>query len=289
MLSKTISGDESSVKNATKFHIARCILHKVKIEKIVFVVFSLFSVCGNVTTWSAAHIVHYWCLPGVANLRGGTHTQEGEFSWTWHWAFWAFDLTSALAESTSCTFLHCGIFPSLIFFVSVSFVSSAPHILHYWWPRFVGNIGAGTRRGKERTPGPEVQQLLPSFSCRWTQYWGRNPLCISPENYNFHPLPSGNIGFPQFQIFNSCWWHICIFCLTWSFWCISYQNFREGWNFPNIGLLYFYLGTFASAFVFLAHLHLSGQHVVSAVALLASPSGRKQKVITRSYSCWQLW
>ena len=108
----------------------------------------------------------------------------------------------------------------------------------------------------------------------------------------FTPFPPGNIGFPQFQIFNSCWWHICIFCLTWSFWCISYQNFREGWNFPNIGqfsLLYLYLGTFASAFVFLAHLHLSGQHVVSAVALLASPSGRKQKVITRSYSCWQLW
>ena len=160
MLSKTISGDESSVKNATKFHIARCILHKVKIEKIVFVVFSLFSVCGNVTTWSAAHIVHYWCLPGVANLRGGTHTQEGEFSWTWHWAFWAFDLTSALAESTSCTFLHCGIFPSLIFgffcvFCTLYFALLMAQVC--WEYRGRDSAGEGKDTG---TWGPTVATFL---------------------------------------------------------------------------------------------------------------------------------
>ena len=114
MFSKTISGDES--KNATKLH-AHCkmlITQSLDLDNCICCLFSVLCLwqCND---WSAAHIVHYWCLPGVANLRGGTHTQEGEFSWTWHWAFWAFDLTSALAESTSCTFLHCGIFPSLIF------------------------------------------------------------------------------------------------------------------------------------------------------------------------------
>ena len=49
------------------------------------------------------------------------------------------------------------------------------------------------------------------------------------------------------------------------------------------GLVLSSFGSFASMFVFLAHLHLSGQHVVSAVSLV-SPAAKKDKVMTRFYS-----
>ena len=52
------------------------------------------------------------------------------------------------------------------------------------------------------------------------------------------------------------------------------------------GLVLSSFGSFASMFVFLAHLHLSGQHVVSAVSLV-SPAAKKDKVMTRFYSWWQ--
>ena len=152
--------------------------------------FLLLFVCGNVMPPGPQPIL---CIIDVSQvlpisswlgLRPKKGVQLELFLSTFHW--------------------RC-VFPYLIFFVLVSFVSSAPRILHYWWPGFVVNIGAGTRQGKGKdigTWGPTVTTYLPPAVA------GPSPLCLNPENCHFQPLPPGNIWFPQCNIFHSCWWHI---------------------------------------------------------------------------------
>ena len=74
-------------------------------------------------------------------------------------------------------------FLALIFFVFVSFVSSAPHTLHYWWPRVVGNIGAGdsAQGGKGHRDLRSNSCYLPPSSCGWTYHWRPNPLNLNPK------------------------------------------------------------------------------------------------------------
>ena len=150
---------------------------------LYFFVCSLFSVCGNVTAWSAPHIVHYWCLTVVANLRGCDSDKrrkhqldmEGTCLFVSHPQF-SFGRVYKLHIPSP----YMSPFPALIFFVFVSFVSSAPHTLHYWWPRFVGNIGAGdsSQGGKGHRNLRSNSCCLPPSSCGWTYHCRPNPKFI---------------------------------------------------------------------------------------------------------------
>ena len=131
-------------------------------------------------------------------------------------------------------------------------MSSTAHILHYWWPRFVGNIGLGLEGSVgERTLGPEPSNsyfYLPSAAGTNKHCHPVHPKCLT-DFYFLKIRFSAFVGDTSstFKAFKSG--------------ANFYQHF---WNFPHMTqfsllclMFFFVFGWFASMSAFLPHLHLS--------------------------------